>query len=247
MEAQRTAQGGREVLFFVHNACDMPIYEVSLPTPDEDDDEAEFIGLVPPGQTIQRPAPREWLATYYAPEPVEIEFLDSSGRQWTRNEQGFLAPTGDDTPTPRAAAVQAVSTRALTSATCARRPRRRPRDRPMHHMIGRVPVQDLRDPLLHVDRLAVRAGRHVAVGQRRHRERRDVSDRELRGQHFAETAFLGLDLRARVVRHQRPHCSIAEPTVAQVASAVEWMKPAVRPAAWRSRCRAAMPPPRHAA
>ena len=61
--------------------------------------EAEFIGLVPPGQTIQRPAPREWLATYYAPEPVEIEFLDSSGRQWIRNEQGLLAPTGDKTPT----------------------------------------------------------------------------------------------------------------------------------------------------
>jgi hypothetical protein len=98
VEAQRTAQGGREVLFFVHNASDMPIYEVSLPTPDEGDGEAEFIGLVPPGQTIQRPAPREWLATYYAPEPVEIEFLDSSGRQWTRNEQGFIAPTSDDTP-----------------------------------------------------------------------------------------------------------------------------------------------------
>jgi hypothetical protein len=98
VEAQRTAQGGREVLFFVHNASDMPIYEVSLPTPDEDDGEAEFIGLVPPGQTIQRPAPREWLATYYAPEPVEIEFLDSSGRQWARNEQGFLAPSGGSGP-----------------------------------------------------------------------------------------------------------------------------------------------------
>lgn len=101
VEARRTPQGGQEVLFLVHNASDMPIYEVSLPTPDEDDDEAEFIGLVPPGQTIQRPAPREWLATYYAPEPVEIEFLDSSGRQWTRTEQGFLAHTaGDDTPDP---------------------------------------------------------------------------------------------------------------------------------------------------
>ena len=95
VEAQRPPQGGQEVLFFVHNASDMPIYEVSLPTPDEDDDEAEFIGLVPPGQTIRRPAPRAWLATYYAPEPVEIEFLDSSGQQWTRNEQGFIAPTGD--------------------------------------------------------------------------------------------------------------------------------------------------------
>ena len=100
VEAQRTAQGGREVLFLVHNASDMPIYEVSLPTPDEGDGEAEFIGLVPPGQTIQRPAPREWLATYYAPEPVEIEFLDSSGRQWTRNEQGFIAPTSRRHPRP---------------------------------------------------------------------------------------------------------------------------------------------------
>lgn len=100
VEAQRTAHGGREVLFLVHNASEMPIYEVSLPTPDENDNEAEFIGLVPPGQTIQRPAPREWLATYYAPEPVQIEFLDSSGRQWTRNEQGFLAPTDHNTERP---------------------------------------------------------------------------------------------------------------------------------------------------
>ncbi len=106
VEAQRTGQGGRELLFYVHNASEMPIYEVSLPSPDEGPDEgrdeAEFIGLVPPGQTIQRPAPREWLATYYAPEPVEIEFLDSSGRQWTRNEQGFLAPTGRDDAQPPA-------------------------------------------------------------------------------------------------------------------------------------------------
>jgi hypothetical protein len=96
VEARRTGRGGREMLFLVHNASDMPIYEVSLPHPDEGHDEAEFIGLVPPGQTIQRPAPREWLATYYAPEPVEIEFLDSGGRQWARNEQGFLAPTDRD-------------------------------------------------------------------------------------------------------------------------------------------------------
>ena len=87
-QGQRVGRGAthrrpaaKSVLFFVHNASDMPIYEVSLPTPDDGDDEAEFIGLVPPGQTIQRPAPREWLATYYAPEPVEIEFLDSSGRR----------------------------------------------------------------------------------------------------------------------------------------------------------------------
>ncbi len=101
VEARRTGSGGRELLFLVHNASDMPIYEVSLPHPDDAADEAEFIGLVPPGQTIERPAPREWLATYYAPEPVEIEFLDSSGRQWKRSEQGFLAPTGDQPQEPR--------------------------------------------------------------------------------------------------------------------------------------------------
>ena len=100
VEAKRTGTGGREIVFSVHNASDMPIYEVSLPTPDDEDDEAEFIGLVPPGQTVERPAPREWLATYYSPEPVEIEFQDSSGRLWTRNEQGILAPkrTGADSP-----------------------------------------------------------------------------------------------------------------------------------------------------
>src|SRR5947209_1613905 len=94
VEAHTVAHGGRELLFHVHNASDMPIYEVSLPMPDaEQDGEAEFIGLVPPGQTIQRPAPRAWLKTYYSPEPVQIEFLDSSGSQWTRDEQGTLTRT----------------------------------------------------------------------------------------------------------------------------------------------------------
>jgi len=95
VEAHATAYGGRELLFHVHNASEMPIYEVSLPTPDEGTHEAEFIGLVPPGQTVQRPAPRDWLKTYYSPEPVEIEFLDSSGRPWTRDEQGVLTPATD--------------------------------------------------------------------------------------------------------------------------------------------------------
>jgi hypothetical protein len=93
LETRPTARGGRELLFHVHNASDMPIYEVSLPTmmPGEEDSEAEFIGLVPPGQTIMRAAPREWIKTYFSPEPVQIEFLDSSGHQWTRDEQGGLA------------------------------------------------------------------------------------------------------------------------------------------------------------
>jgi hypothetical protein len=101
VEAERTAHGGRELLFHVHNASEMPIYEVSLPTPYADDEhEPEFIGLVPPGQTLKRPAPREWLRTYYSPEPVEIEFSDSSGRQWKRDEQGRLTPSGPDPATP---------------------------------------------------------------------------------------------------------------------------------------------------
>jgi hypothetical protein len=94
IEAARTSSGGRELFFHVHNASQMPIYEVSVRNPvtgGDEPEEAEFIGLVPPGQTIRRPAPKEWLATYHSPEPVEIEFLDSSGHRWTRDEQGALA------------------------------------------------------------------------------------------------------------------------------------------------------------
>jgi hypothetical protein len=94
IEATRATSGALELHFHVHNASQMPIYEVSVRNPvaaDDDPDEAEFIGLVPPGQTIRRPAPKEWLPTYHSPEPVEIEFLDSSGRRWTRNEQGTLS------------------------------------------------------------------------------------------------------------------------------------------------------------
>lgn len=106
IEARPSPHGGRELAFHVHNASDMPIYEVSLPMPiptdDGQDHEAEFIGLVPPGQTAQRPAPKEWAASYFSPEPVQIEFLDSSGRHWTRNEQGFLSSDEDrgDTSNP---------------------------------------------------------------------------------------------------------------------------------------------------
>lgn len=94
LEAQPAPQGGRQLLFHVHNASDMPIFEVSLlaMTPGQDDQtEAEFIGLVPPGRTVQRPAPKEWGSSYFSPEPVEIEFLDSSGVHWKRDEQGALS------------------------------------------------------------------------------------------------------------------------------------------------------------
>lgn len=92
VEVHRRDDGVRELAFHVHNASDMPIYEVELPLPTPTDDEpaTEFIGLVPPGQTIRRPAPREWMNSYAEPEPVVIEFLDSSGWQWRRDEQGSL-------------------------------------------------------------------------------------------------------------------------------------------------------------
>lgn len=92
VEMYHKSDGTRELAFHIHNASDMPIYEVELPLPAPPDEErvVEFVGLVPPGQTIRRAAPRDWLRTYVEPEPVQIEFLDSAGRRWTRDEQGAL-------------------------------------------------------------------------------------------------------------------------------------------------------------
>lgn len=99
IEAHRRPDGAREVAFHIHNASDMPIYEVELPLPARPRDEPaeEFIGLVPPGQTTRRRAPAEWQRSYIEPEPVEIEFLDSAGRRWTRDEQGTLIRGSRDT------------------------------------------------------------------------------------------------------------------------------------------------------
>jgi hypothetical protein len=98
VEMHRKSDGGRELAFHIHNASDMPIYEVELPLPGpaDEDGAAEFVGLVPPGQTVLRRAPVEWLRTYVEPEPVQIVFLDSAGRRWTRDEQGALAPADHD-------------------------------------------------------------------------------------------------------------------------------------------------------
>jgi hypothetical protein len=92
VEAYRRTDGTREIALHIHNASDMPIYEVELPqpTPSPDEPAEEFIGLVPPGQTIRRRASAEWLRSYIEPEPVPIEFLDSAGRRWSRDEQGTL-------------------------------------------------------------------------------------------------------------------------------------------------------------
>ena len=91
VEMYRTGEGSRELAFHIHNASDMPIYEVELPLPGPDGTEVtEFVGLVPPGQTIRRSAPADWLRSYVDPEPIQIEFQDSAGRRWTRDEQGTL-------------------------------------------------------------------------------------------------------------------------------------------------------------
>ncbi|OJF10739.1 hypothetical protein BG844_30210 [Couchioplanes caeruleus subsp. caeruleus] len=92
VELTRKVDGGRDLAFHIHNASDMPIYEVELPMPARNGEQpdAEFVGLVPPGRTVQRPAPSDWLRTYIEPEPVQIEFLDSAGRRWSRDEQGSL-------------------------------------------------------------------------------------------------------------------------------------------------------------
>lgn len=99
IEAYRKPDGSREVAFHIHNASDMPIYEVELPLPglSQDEPAEEFIGLVPPGQTIRRLAPAGWRRSYIEPEPVQIEFLDSAGRRWTRDEQGALTPGSRET------------------------------------------------------------------------------------------------------------------------------------------------------
>jgi hypothetical protein len=90
----KTFRGSRELAFHIHNASAMPIYDVELPLPRRVGDEeprSESVGLVPPGRTIERPAPADWLRTFVEPEPAKIEFVDSAGRRWNRDERGTLS------------------------------------------------------------------------------------------------------------------------------------------------------------
>jgi hypothetical protein len=65
VEAYRKLDGTGQVAFHIHNASQMPIYEVELPlpVPSQPEPAEEFIGLVPPGPTVRRavPALRGWL------------------------------------------------------------------------------------------------------------------------------------------------------------------------------------------
>lgn len=98
VEVYRRIDGTRELAFHIHNASDMPIYEVELPLPMHRGEEraSEFVGLVPPGQSIKWAAPTEWLRSYVEPEPVQIEFADSAGWRWTLDEQGSLTRAEDE-------------------------------------------------------------------------------------------------------------------------------------------------------
>ena len=98
VEAYRKPDGSRELAFHIHNAsahADLRGRAAAADPSATRSRAAEFVGLVPPGQTIQRAAPADWLRSYVDPEPVQIEFLDSAGRRWSRDEQGSLsAQTG---------------------------------------------------------------------------------------------------------------------------------------------------------
>jgi hypothetical protein len=94
IEVRKTFSGARELAFHIHNASGMPVYDVELPLPRHAGDEearTESVGLVPPGRTVERPAPAEWLKTYVEPEPAKVEFVDSAGRRWSRDERGRLS------------------------------------------------------------------------------------------------------------------------------------------------------------
>lgn len=92
VEAYTKPDGTRELAFHIHNASDMPIYEAEIPLPVHPGEESvtEFIGLIPPGRTMRRSAPNEWLKSYIEPEPIQIEFDDSLGYRWSRDELGTL-------------------------------------------------------------------------------------------------------------------------------------------------------------
>ena len=126
------------------------------------EEQTEFVGLVPPGQTIRRRAPAEWLRSYVEPEPVQIEFLDSAGRRWTRDEQGGSP----------------AQSRATNAAASRGRPRRH-RPRPTASISGRASsidsattsprrtAQGSRPAVICTSTGSpVRARGHVAVGQR---------------------------------------------------------------------------------
>ena len=102
VEVHRKPDGGRELAFHIHNASDMPIYEVELPLPAPPGDERAGRVRRPRAARPDHPpaAPPEWLRSYVEPEPVQIEFLDSAGRRWTRDEQGSLAPVTSEVDRP---------------------------------------------------------------------------------------------------------------------------------------------------
>lgn len=219
IEAHRRPDGTRELLFHIHNASDMPIYDVALPlpTPGDDGTTEEFIGLVPPGQTIRRPAPVGWLRTYVEPEPVQIEFS--------------TAPAGAGRGTNREHSPGLIGTIRLAKNRADRPHRGRDvgsglADRHGDHIGRAVPCEDLGQPDLDADRHSVGAGGHVAVQERIAHQSTHFG--EVARQVVVHTAVPRLDQRAGVVCDESAQGVVGVLDVAEIAGAVQRVKPGRR-------------------
>ena len=70
VEAEPNRKGGMELNSHIHNASDMPIYDVSIPIPSASGSshDSEFIGMVPPGRTVKRSTPPRNGSSHTSPQ-----------------------------------------------------------------------------------------------------------------------------------------------------------------------------------
>ncbi len=100
--------------------------------------------------------------------------------------------------------------------------RRGPLDGPADEVPGAVAVMDLGESPFDRDELAVRAGGHVAVGQRGGKHVR--GGLELAAEDVGESAFFGFDDGAGVMGDQAAQHGVGVFGVAQVAGTIEWVE-----------------------
>lgn len=219
IEAHRRPDGTRELKYHIHNASDMPIYDVELPLPTPADDGAatEFVGLVPPGQTIRRPAPAVWLRTYVEPEPVQIEFLDSA--------PAAAGPVTNKAPSPTL--IETATN--LVVEDCADGPhgecdgRARLTDGLRDYAARAVPREYLAQPRFDADRFTIGTRGHVAVEEGIGHE--PVHRRKLARQFVTHAPFARLDDGAGVVSDEPAQRVVGVLDVAEVTGAVQRMEP----------------------
>ena len=159
VEAQRTAHGGREVLFFVHNASDMPIYEVSLPTPD-DGRRRGRVHRPGPARPDHPAAGATRVAGHLLRTRAGRDRVPGQQRPAVDPQRAGLHRPHDERRRrrPLRRRFRLAPRIALISAACARSLGAAREIDSVHDVVGRVAVQDLRDPLVHVD-AAARPGR----------------------------------------------------------------------------------------